>query len=1028
MSLISINKKSELFLEMALLQDNPLSTEILLSTSLDISQVEMVAKRVIIKHLGSQRKIQDNLSSAKIWAKSHKSRKSKIADVILTILESGSFEEAQSNIELYFESGGTLKDIISTLKSRKLPIEVENQAMFLEVIRMIKSSAPPKHTRISPVGTKQDSYDSNIQALNEIFRDRALSIVDKDSLFHQVCILKRVDLLEELIKIPGYSVDARWPETGHTPLHFACLDSNKTVLNWLISHSADLNAKTVNHESPLHLAASKNESYWISKLCSAGAFIDSQDINGHTPLHVAAFSRNEKAVTSLLDNHADINIQNHESSTAAHLALARAGNTDVFLHLVRTGACIRFVDGKNSPVSLLLTTGDISLIEDLFKDHKVLIEIIKSTPPEKRLDKIRDSASDLLSDGNVLEVVFLIGDPILANLIASQLEKAVFDQMLISLKEKYPGADLSLVEESGLKLNKQHIVKAGNSLQVRPPKGMSDAEWKEKLREIECTDLLELFDRLNFSEPEKKGHILLTSLRDENGDLHSPEDLRVNLQKLLKDVTNHVPKIGTPSIKSSDPKGDLTAHKELFTQLLALFPEVLESEGLDCSVSMIQSHFDLLIDYVDPESQASDITESIQVLKVLSDQISILLKERDIHDPRIAKLQEFVELTNSINRLFDWYSNLNTFIKADVFHICSQLESSSQAVLDEDPTPFAGQLLEFTYAGGKCGTRYLDVAQQVYQEVSGDFCDLNDLVFAVLQTLKNGIAERMVDPTHPHNVHHLTKILQVIDEDAGITDDLKMLRFYFQDTIPRQDLEPKEILRIFYKCYFPTAIIDRLHEEVHSSSGKLSKEVLLDWFKENIPKDWDEARWRQIKEDIEGLSKTEAAKLLNEKYSLFIDTDFSPAQQVFEYFLSKNIPEWNLEKYTQVSRVASAMSLLKQQAVKFIESKYSIILDANKPLQEQIRRIFIAKLEFSLRNEYFDISSKLESLDSFEEQLDWIEHSTEIPVKRSPSVTEQLGHIRTSEYLSSIMEENTGKISREALIYFLSKVEVFTHS
>ncbi|KAL2303169.1 hypothetical protein Nmel_010633, partial [Mimus melanotis] len=58
---------------------------------------------------------------------------------------------------------------------------------------------------------------------------------------------------------------------GYTPLHVGCHYGNIKVVNFLLQHSAKVNAKTKNGYTPLHQAAQQGHTHIINVLLQHGA-------------------------------------------------------------------------------------------------------------------------------------------------------------------------------------------------------------------------------------------------------------------------------------------------------------------------------------------------------------------------------------------------------------------------------------------------------------------------------------------------------------------------------------------------------------------------------------------------------------------------------------------------------------------------------------------------------------------------------------------------------------------------------------
>lgn len=90
-------------------------------------------------------------------------------------------------------------------------------------------------------------------------------------------------------------------KTGTTPLHFAAMNGNSTVVEKLITAGAHLNPKeNLSGYTPLALAAAYNRLTVVDLLIKAGADINITDDHGRTPLYIATSQNHNQIVERLL--------------------------------------------------------------------------------------------------------------------------------------------------------------------------------------------------------------------------------------------------------------------------------------------------------------------------------------------------------------------------------------------------------------------------------------------------------------------------------------------------------------------------------------------------------------------------------------------------------------------------------------------------------------------------------------------------------------------------------------------------------
>ncbi len=138
----------------------------------------------------------------------------------------------------------------------------------------------------------------------------------------------------EFLLAHGADVNAR-DIVGDTPLHNADWEDDeghKDVVGLLLAHGADVNAKGQQGRTPLHDAAFDGSTGMTTLLLAKGADVKARDDLGDTPLHFAAMS-GPGVVNLLLANGADVNAQNIAGTTPLMMAalLAQESAAEVLL-------------------------------------------------------------------------------------------------------------------------------------------------------------------------------------------------------------------------------------------------------------------------------------------------------------------------------------------------------------------------------------------------------------------------------------------------------------------------------------------------------------------------------------------------------------------------------------------------------------------------------------------------------------------------------------------------------------------------
>jgi ankyrin repeat protein len=128
--------------------------------------------------------------------------------------------------------------------------------------------------------------------------------------------LERVERLVHAGTINEYSAD------GWTALHLAAFFGHTKVAELLLSHDADVTARSrnPNGNTPLHAALAGNHKFVAGLLIGGGADVNAPDAAGWRPLHLAAANNNLDAIKALIAQGADVTAGNGEGKTPLSLA------------------------------------------------------------------------------------------------------------------------------------------------------------------------------------------------------------------------------------------------------------------------------------------------------------------------------------------------------------------------------------------------------------------------------------------------------------------------------------------------------------------------------------------------------------------------------------------------------------------------------------------------------------------------------------------------------------------------------------
>jgi len=154
---------------------------------------------------------------------------------------------------------------------------------------------------------------------------------------HGACGQGHVKVVEMLLK-HGADADAK-NNFGDTPLHRACDNDHVEVVEMLLKHGVDAKAKTKGGYTPLHIACYIGHVKVVEMLLKHGADAKVKANDGWRPLHKACFNGHDKVAEILLKHGAETEAKNSDGQTPLQLACAaRHPSRKVVQQLLRHGA------------------------------------------------------------------------------------------------------------------------------------------------------------------------------------------------------------------------------------------------------------------------------------------------------------------------------------------------------------------------------------------------------------------------------------------------------------------------------------------------------------------------------------------------------------------------------------------------------------------------------------------------------------------------------------------------------------------
>ena len=162
---------------------------------------------------------------------------------------------------------------------------------------------------------------------------------------------------------------------GCAALHIATDAGNKSLVEFLVEHKANVNIKNGAGETPLHLAARKGYLAIAQLLIEHGADVDMATTAGdrQTPLHYAAQAGNTAVVELLFARKATVDVRTKQGDTPLMLAV-RAGKMESVKALLAAKADINAPDSYQGgrgfpPLYFAITSRRPELVNYLLENH-----------------------------------------------------------------------------------------------------------------------------------------------------------------------------------------------------------------------------------------------------------------------------------------------------------------------------------------------------------------------------------------------------------------------------------------------------------------------------------------------------------------------------------------------------------------------------------------------------------------------------------------------------------------------------------
>ena len=156
----------------------------------------------------------------------------------------------------------------------------------------------------------------------------------------------------EYLLTHGAEVNAA-DKNGLTPLLIAAQNDHERVVEYLLTHGAEINAADKNGMTPLYIAAQNGHERVVEYLLTHGAKINAIDKNGITPLWMATLNGHERTIEYLLEYKAEVNVATNNGTTPLMVA-ALNGHEDVVEYLLAYKAEVNAANKNHGATPLLI--------------------------------------------------------------------------------------------------------------------------------------------------------------------------------------------------------------------------------------------------------------------------------------------------------------------------------------------------------------------------------------------------------------------------------------------------------------------------------------------------------------------------------------------------------------------------------------------------------------------------------------------------------------------------------------------------
>jgi len=200
--------------------------------------------------------------------------------------------------------------------------------------------------------------------------------IDETDLFSTIDNDDRQLLDKVLSRSPERITDLN--EIDEPLLIYAVLSRKPQMLEAILAHSPDIEAKSSNGNTALHLAVSAADREMANLLIEEEADTNARNASGKTPLHIAIHERDTAFTKLLIKSGADVNARTNTGWTPLHTAI-RKGEIGIAKALINNSSTKLEEPGSNGLTALHLVAGRNTPLLPLLLNRKVNLEALTAS-------------------------------------------------------------------------------------------------------------------------------------------------------------------------------------------------------------------------------------------------------------------------------------------------------------------------------------------------------------------------------------------------------------------------------------------------------------------------------------------------------------------------------------------------------------------------------------------------------------------------------------------------------------------------